>query len=638
MPQKVLIVGPVNGRLSELASKLQAIESKHGPFTACFVLGDLFKPDKVELDAEIKLPIPTYFYQGSTPPSYPKLEQQATQEGLVKVAPNLYYLQQKSGVVVTPDGLRVAFVGGTWDAKKYAEELENQSGVTLFSPPNPSDPLGGLPDPTARMWGSLAIARLASHACPRYHFALAPSSTDPEPPVGIAGETLDMGAFWERAPYTTDLSSYLPQVADSRGLKTVTRFVSLARFANEKKRRWFLALNLTPADSQQAVILPANSTQTPYSVPAQRPSVNGKRTATQDVEGPNYRFQESRKKPRAEGDNDVPPPGYVCRICNVGGHYIRACPSKQPATQGLSSNAIPVEGGRGNKPSMPLPAGLPAKPAVAERRQLIPVGPSNCWFCLSNPSVAKSLIVAIGGESYLAFPKGGFSHPSINTVDASHLLLVPLAHTSSLLSPAHPVLSLGPAPEEEEERRRTRVEMDETKSRIRSVWGSSSHIMLEWTLVRVRTSSRMTHFQTQLLALLSSVVGQREVVKRLDDALEALPALTVLRKDEDVEGYFNQSTLKEGEEQDGYFHLALHPLEEGGEKRQWLVPLSTTSRFPVQFVRTTLADVFELPHLADWKTAQAAQVAEDGQEGFDEEARDKERSSQFRALLAKQTA
>ena len=78
------------------------------------------------------------------------------------------------------------------------------TGITLFLQLSET-----LPDPTARMWGSPAIARIAAHACPRYHFALAPSASDSDVPVGIQQETLEMGAFWERVPYVTDLSSAL---------------------------------------------------------------------------------------------------------------------------------------------------------------------------------------------------------------------------------------------------------------------------------------------------------------------------------------------------------------------------------------------------------------------------------------------
>lgn len=791
MPEKILLIGPVSGRLTELASKVSAIQSKHGPFTALFILGDLFHPNPTDsvlqqqtdlLEGKLTLSIATYFYRGTTPLPSPvaamiteagKQNNKDVPEGLVKVVENLYYAKGKSGTFTTPTGFRVAFVGGRWDAKAYAEASEAgtqfdpeewyesptqrsedealpyitpatihrllalpsfrlpspspsitttstnggsakagtlaaartaaaqetarssaqssaltlltsrtsidllltsvwPSGVTLFStpsPPNPSDPLGGLPDGTARMWGSPAIARLASHGCPRYHFSLAPTpAAEGEEgvlPVGISEETLQMGAFWERPPYLTDLSSYLPQPLDlgtpagrreAEKLKSVTRFVSLAKFANEKKRRWFLALNLTPAEKQEVgqVTVPGNVTQTPYFVPKQwghgvKRQPPPAAVVGEEDGGVNYRFQEQRKRQRGEGDSEVPPKGYVCRICGVEGHYIRACPSKaqqnNSASTGTNTTPLPTntnpdgdQKGGWTKTTMPLPAGLPAKPSFSThpnanpRRQLIPVGPSNCWFCLSNPSVAKQLIITIGSDSYLVFPKGPFSHPSINSIpfNANHLLVVPLTHTSNLLPPNHPVLNRGDDLEEARERERVRTEMEETKKCVRAIWEEKGHVMLEWTLVRAQTSSRMTHFQTQLLALLSGVAEKFDLVKKLDDGLEKVyTGSKILRNQNEIEGYFaGQVPAAEGEgEQDGYFHLALHQ----GERKEWLIPLTTNTRFPVQFVRHTLAGIFELPQLADWKTSIGAQEGKGEEE--EEVAVEKKNSAGFRGLL-----
>ena len=407
----------------------------------------------------------------------------------------------------------------------------------------------------------------------------------------------------------------------------MTRFVSLARFANEKKRRWFLALNLTPAEKQVATV-PSNATQTPYFTPGPTAAavggVNSKRSAptpSAEDSGPNFRFQESTKRTRT--NEDVPPKGYVCRICNIEGHFIRSCPQKQQQQQQQQQQTPanpPSSAGTRERSQMPLPAGLPSKPLA--QAKMIPVGPSNCWFCLSNPNVAKSLIVSIGSESYLVFPKGGFVHPSISNVEggAAHVLVVPLSHVSHLLAARHPIG--GGREDEDDERSRTRDEIESTKTRVRDVWANSGHAMLEWSLVRVKTSSRMTHFQTQLVALLTTVVEQHNLVKVLDDGLVALSPKQLLRGP-DAAAFFSQSSEKDDEQLDGYFYLALHSHH--GQKQQWLVPLTTTCRFPVQFVRTTLATSLELPQLADWKTAQG--------EGETEQV-ERERSAGLRRLLS----
>ena len=48
-------------------------------------------------------------------------ERKDTPLGLVQITDNLFYATGKSGVFVTRHGFRVAFVGGVWDAQKYAE-------------------------------------------------------------------------------------------------------------------------------------------------------------------------------------------------------------------------------------------------------------------------------------------------------------------------------------------------------------------------------------------------------------------------------------------------------------------------------------------------------------------------------------
>ncbi|GAK64552.1 nuclear protein [Moesziomyces antarcticus] len=690
MPDKVLLVGPVHGRLLELVSKTSAIQAKHGPFAALFIVGDLFASTPTDdilkqqsdlLAGTLSLPIPTYFYQalGSLPADVVKRISEvraSSSNGLVALTEQLHWAAGKSGVFTTAQGLRVAFVAGNWDAGAFAsdgglgdfdagdwhesptqrEEDEKTTyitpstvrrllahpsfrlpkpsveeegstsvakegtlasarasasaeqaraarqgaalemlqqrpaldllltntwpaGVTLFATGADAD--AGLPDPTARTWGSPVIARLAAHACARYHFALAPSPDSPDLPVGIQEATLNMGAFWERAPYTTDLASYLPAPVRAP-LRSVTRFVSLATFGNSGKRRWFVALNLTPADEQGAVVVPPNATPSPYAMP--KAAKQAKRTQPAEEEQ-NFRFGEAGRK-RARADGDAPPPGYVCRICGVEGHFIRACPSK--------TNAQPAASTEEGAGKIELPMGLPSKPSFAQGgRQMIPVGPANCWFCLSNPSVEKQLIVTIGSASYLVRPKGPFIHPSANEIPhtGAHFIIVPLAHVADLLPGSHPVHG---GQGDDGEKASIRSEVESTKAAVRAVWAREGHVMLEWTLVRVRTSPRMTHFQTQLLALKCSI----DVAQKLDDALEAQAntAKTAVLRSDAAREYFDQ-THTEDRGDDGYLHIKLHAQEE----REWLVPLYTSTRFPVQFVRATLAAALELPQLADWK-------------------------------------
>lgn len=64
---------------------------------------------------------------------------------------------------------------------------------------------------------------------------------------------------------------------------------------------------------------------------------------------------------------------------------------------------------------------------------------SECWFCLSNPNVAKHLIVSIGSECYLTLPKGQIiptgeyaRDDNTRVPGGGHVLVVPITHFPTL--------------------------------------------------------------------------------------------------------------------------------------------------------------------------------------------------------------
>jgi hypothetical protein len=69
-----------------------------------------------------------------------------------------------------------------------------------------------------------------------------------------------------------------------------------------------------------------------------------------------------------------PPEGYVCKICDESGHFIRYCPQKDS---------------------------IERRPRVDMNK-----APDDCWFCLATPNVATHLIVSIGEELYFTLAKG----------------------------------------------------------------------------------------------------------------------------------------------------------------------------------------------------------------------------------------
>jgi hypothetical protein len=127
------------------------------------------------------------------------------------------------------------------------------TSITLFSRTE-------LPHPAARVWGCPPFSNLARRGKPRYIFGLGPSahgledigkSSDSARIVGLdpaegpllAGdpEIRKNGVWWEREPYKNE-------GAGGRA----TRFISLANFNNEKKRKWFMALSLSTGPPQRS--------------------------------------------------------------------------------------------------------------------------------------------------------------------------------------------------------------------------------------------------------------------------------------------------------------------------------------------------------------------------------------------------
>ncbi|KAE8243194.1 hypothetical protein A4X06_0g6483, partial [Tilletia controversa] len=147
---KILVVGPPSGQIKTLISKTNAINAKHGPFDALFVLGDLFAPyptpnhgseeDSEEvtqlLNGSLSCTIPTYFALGTAP--FPAQVQRKIDEGdpslqPIPIAHNLSYLGHAGFLPIptsTGPTLNLAFVGGQWDPVAWrAAPLHNSTSA-----------------------------------------------------------------------------------------------------------------------------------------------------------------------------------------------------------------------------------------------------------------------------------------------------------------------------------------------------------------------------------------------------------------------------------------------------------------------------------------------------------------------------
>ncbi|KAJ3834666.1 CwfJ C-terminus 1-domain-containing protein-like protein [Lentinula raphanica] len=293
---------------------------------------------------------------------------------------------------------------------------------------------------------------------PRYHFvAGAPNGNREQPPI-----------FLEREPFVWD---------EGNGNGRVSRFISLGAFngppsVEGKKQRWFYAFSITPEAASAVTPKPTNASKNPFTEAGHR-----KRPfqETQMSQGENFIFgnvKQPVKRSRIDNGDGKPPPGYKCRRCESTEHFINNCPERQKPPEGYvcricntpghlvrdcpssSQNAVGDTGGRKPKAGYVCRACgnegghyLDDCPNVNQRggggggKRGLPkeIGPDECWFCLSNPNLAKHLIVSIGEECYVTLPKGQIIPTQSAASDTSktlsskvpgggHVLIVPITH------------------------------------------------------------------------------------------------------------------------------------------------------------------------------------------------------------------
>ncbi|CCM03628.1 uncharacterized protein FIBRA_05772 [Fibroporia radiculosa] len=504
---KILTVGSAAGSIRELFTKIKAINAKHGPFNLVLCTGDFFGLPKDEGDAyseddevmlllggKLEAPIDCYIMQGRHPIPAPVIEKFAkTGSSLAEKVTLLH----KSGIMTTPDGIRIACLGGIYDFKLYtaaesvhgftspyftshtverllanaltASHIQDQNYTSLASIKAAAAPSqlvdifisnafpssitqfssAPLPAPEFATMGVDPVAEVVRKTKPRYHFAAGGG----DPPK-----------FWEREPF----------VWDEDGGR-VTRFISLGAFGEQpsegKKQRWFYAYTIS-LDAPNPP-RPANATKNPFLEVATR----APKRQLEFEEGPNFRWdvKQHNKRPRTELEPGKLPPGYKCKICESTEHFISDCPDRAKPKEGYIckicnepghfvrdcpvKNAVGDTGGRkpregyvcracGSEAHYIQDCPTASQSSGGRHGHLPPRGPpkeiapDECWFCLSNPNLAKHLIVSIGTECYVTLPKGQIipthtaaAHSNAPAVPGGgHVLIVPITHYPTFTS------------------------------------------------------------------------------------------------------------------------------------------------------------------------------------------------------------
>ncbi|CAI5739857.1 unnamed protein product [Peronospora destructor] len=570
---KVLLCGAVQGHWELLFDRVRKLNAaaKDKPFDALVCVGRCFPlPAEYVTGGKKQVPVPTYFLPGH---EIARLWQQdAIQTEIldrlsaveqyvnpVEIGKEFFCL---AGVgVATIAGLKVAYVSGIEThgqqdengtlltySKASVEALLQQllaSGVQadvdfLFTAEYPMSfqlllPEQQLPLGLQAMRGSTAIREIMQHVHPKYHI------------TSRGGDGTRGDVFYQRLPYVSEVGG--------TGCKQLTRLIGLsgANTTKEKTRKYLHALQVVPfaqqsAEERQHVDIPAGTTKNPYlhAMLDEATSWNG----------------ESDVKRR------------------------RTDPA---ATRGLSADQIEQlttksQGGaqffydqklvaRGQRKGGLLPG--QNNPQQRRNNRLAVPDRTECWFCLSTPTLERHLIVSIGQEAYLAMPKGA--------ICGDHLLIVPIAHEASTLA-----LS-----------KDTWHEMERFKAALRRYFATQDKELL--VIDRNVATLGATHCHLQVVGVpKAKAAAARSIFKTEGEKYHVKFQELLHHADEKPDSGVSTGPLELLREQtDGKsFLYAEVPNAEGGTTQ---LLHHVEGKHYVQFGRHAASCVLEMPRRANWK-------------------------------------
>ncbi|KAI8475170.1 MAG: CwfJ C-terminus 1-domain-containing protein-like protein [Monoraphidium minutum] len=626
-PAKVLLSGDVGGALTALMKRVEAVNSKNGPFDLLLCVGSFFPPGGDEPDAqppadmlpyltgEAQPPVPTYFIG-----AYGR----GSGAGMAALAAagdkcGLKYLGRAG--VVEVKGLNLAFLDGRRPPRAppaAAGELPPPPpagglGAPYYTPAElevvrrdlaelagdvdvlltcewPAGLLGGLPGEQATVAGmqpaacAPAAADLAVLARPRYH---------------VAG---GQGVFYARPPYANPDLGAGPRA---------TRFVGLAHVGNAGKHKFLHALGLAPAGRQtpeQLSALPEGVTPCPFGRGEKRPG--GAPAEDEGVGG--YRWAQP-KRPRADrqqqqggggggGDGAAAAWGnagvvkdslstvyvknlpFAATMADVEGLFLKAGkvvdvrrgvddhgrPKSWAHVQfdcpQAVGNALALDGSEllGRPLSVePANQGAPRAPAGPAPAQPV----DGCWFCLSSDGVDVNLVASVGDEAYVALDKG--------QITPTHALVVPIEHYPSLVS-------LPPAGADEVLR---------YLSSLRAAFASQGLQLVGFERHLALRGKGGNHAHINVVGVSPEAAGGARAAFEQQAAAAGFELEHVPPKD----GQLDRAALAAAAGGGEYF---LGLLPDGGSLVR---PIRRGERFPMHLGRQILAGLAGAPERADWR-------------------------------------
>ena len=235
------------------------------------------------------------------------------------------------------------------------------------------------------------------------------------------------------------------------------------------------------------------------------------------------------------------------------------------------------------------------RPSKKRQMRKRPLGPSECFFCLSNANVSQHMIASIGEEAYLATARG----PLVSAADVEpldfpcHILLIPLSHASELGLIA-----------EAESRKNTFAEMQSYRKALQSMLkedGQGNLGAVTWEI----SWKRGVHFHWQFLPVSKELVD--------NGLVEA--AFKVQAENNQLTG-MGRREIGDGMGEGEYFRVWIWapggpggPAEvdqkasngSGDSEVSLVLPLDPEVRFDVHFGRRVMAKLLEIGQRVDWK-------------------------------------
>ncbi|KAM5480451.1 hypothetical protein McanCB56680_004971 [Microsporum canis] len=235
------------------------------------------------------------------------------------------------------------------------------------------------------------------------------------------------------------------------------------------------------------------------------------------------------------------------------------------------------------------------RPAKRARRDV--PGPSECFFCLSNPSIATHLITSIGSDCYLTTAKGPL--PTRDTFSTlgfpGHILIIPLIHAASLA-----------VIDDADSRSATYTEVQKYRSSLHSmlqekVGGALGAVT--WEVSR----GRGVHIHWQFMPVQSDLIhrGLVEAAFKVEAENLEYPKVEKRATNNDEPGdYFRVWIWAPKQLSDE------ETVTDRGVETTLVLPLSDKFRFDVQFGRTVMAKLLGLEDRVNWRDASQSQEEE----------------------------